>query len=79
MYVKVGSLDGESRGRVRPDVHIFTGTKVEWLDLRGEVERGARVYEEFYDMEEVWTKENLERLGKLRAWKAQQEADGVAA
>jgi hypothetical protein len=79
VYVKVGSLDGESRGRVRPDVHIFTGTKVEWVDLRGEVERGVRVFEEFYDKKEVWTKENLERLEKLRAWAAKQEADVVAA
>lgn len=69
VYVKCGTLDKGSRERVRPDVHIFAETKVEWVDLRGEVERGVRVCEGFYERDEVWSGESLARLGKLRAWK----------
>jgi hypothetical protein len=61
---------------VKPDVHIFTTTKAEWMDLRGELERGVKVCEEFYEKEDVWSKESLDRLEKLREWKTQQEAAG---
>ncbi|KAF2476492.1 uncharacterized protein BDR25DRAFT_300471 [Lindgomyces ingoldianus] len=62
-FVRVGTLsekDG-SKDRVRPDVHIFTSSKMGWVDLSGEVERGAKVYEEYYVREEVWSPESLER------------------
>jgi len=72
VYLKCGTLDHESRARVRPDVHIFTNTKVPWIDLKGEEEKGIKVCEEFYDHKDVWTEENLERLAKLRTWKAEQ-------
>ena len=73
VFVKTGTLDNGSRGRVRPDVHIFTSTKVEWVELRHEEERGVRVFREFYDSKDVWSKENLDRLEKLRTWARQQE------
>lgn len=75
VFVKVGTLEG---GRVRPDVHIFAGEKVEWVDLRGEVERGVKVCERFYEHEDVWSKESLERRAKLRAWRPQQKVVGEA-
>ncbi|KAH7402545.1 Mss4-like protein, partial [Pyrenochaeta sp. MPI-SDFR-AT-0127] len=61
MFVKVGALDDDSRTRMRPDVHIFTSTKVEWVDLRREEENGVKVYEEYYRREEVWSEESLRR------------------
>lgn len=78
VYVKFGSLDEQSRKRVRPDVHIFTSSKVEWVELGAEVERGVKVCDEFYNMEDVWTKKSLERLGKLKEWKIKQEEEGKA-
>ena len=78
VFVKVGTLDAGSRGRVRPDVHIFASEKVDWMDMRGEVERGVKVYEGFYEHEDVWSKESLERRDKLRAWRAQQKEVGEA-
>lgn len=75
VYLKTGTLDDESRKRVEPDVHIFTSTKVKWLDLRGEVEKGVPVCEEFYEREDFWSKESLVRLEKLREWKAQQRPE----
>lgn len=73
----MGSLSEGCRGRVRPDVHIFTKTKVDWVDLSKEEERGIRVFEEFYQYGEVWGKEELERLKRLREWKVEQEGKGV--
>ena len=63
---------------MRPDVHIFASEKVDWMDMRGEVERGVKVYEGFYEHEDVWSKESLERRDKLRAWRAQQKEVGEA-
>lgn len=79
VYLKAGTLDNGSRGRLRPDVHIFTSTKAEWVDLRHEEERGVPVFKEFYDREDVWSKENLERLEKLRTWAMQQKALNITA
>lgn len=73
VYVKAGSLDDASRARVSPDVHIFADSKVAWVDLRGEVERGVGVFEEFYERDEVWSVEARGRLAKLRAWRVEQE------
>lgn len=79
VYVKAGTLDEASRVRVRPDVHIFTRSKVEWVDLRGEEQRGIKVCEGFYDRGDVWTEDSLERLERLSEWKAEQERSGVEA
>ena len=55
-WVKVGTL--ERAGEVRPDVHIYTSTKVPWLDLSG---GKVPVYAEYYKAAEVWDAEALER------------------
>ena len=39
-----------------PDVHIYTSTKVPWITLPD----GVEVFEEFYDVAKVWTKETNE-------------------
>ncbi|KAF2741568.1 hypothetical protein EJ04DRAFT_583176 [Polyplosphaeria fusca] len=62
-FVRAGTLDVESKGRVRPDAHIFVESKVWWVDLRGERERGVWVGEGRYRREEVWGGEALGRLG----------------
>ncbi|KAF2126882.1 hypothetical protein P153DRAFT_368910 [Dothidotthia symphoricarpi CBS 119687] len=78
-FVKVGTLDDESRERVRPDVHIFTSTKLSWVDLTSEKERGVPVMEEYYERSKVWRKDALERSEVLKqkregAKKAEEEA-----
>jgi len=53
-----GSLDDPAA--VTPDVHIFTRSKLPWLELP----KDARVFEGYYKTAEVWAPESLER------WKA---------
>ncbi|KAF2796069.1 hypothetical protein K505DRAFT_323589 [Melanomma pulvis-pyrius CBS 109.77] len=64
-FVKAGTLSEGSRQRVRPDLHIFTSTKAEWLDLSAEAERGVPIFDEYYDKEVVWSEEALERRSVL--------------
>ena len=68
MFVKIGTLADGSRQRVRPDVHIYTSTKVEWVDLQKEEERGIKVYEGYYQREDVWSESSLQRRTKLLEW-----------
>jgi len=56
LFVRAGTLD--SPETVRPDVHIFTRSKVPWLELPA----GARAFKEAYRIEDVWSPESLERL-----------------
>jgi hypothetical protein len=58
LFVRAGTLDDPSL--VTPDVHIFTRSKVPWLELP----RDARTFEAYYRRSEVWTPESLAR------WKA---------
>lgn len=80
-FVKAGTLRDGSRQRVRPDLHIFTSTKADWLDLSKEAERGVPIFEEYYDKEMVWSKEALERrvlverIERERAENAGKEAE----
>jgi len=53
-----GSLDDPTA--VEPPVHIFTRSKVPWLELP----KHARVFDAFYKIDEVWPSESLAR------WKA---------
>ncbi|KAF1949075.1 hypothetical protein CC80DRAFT_497760 [Byssothecium circinans] len=76
MFVRAGTLDDSCRARVRPDVHIFTGSKVEWVDLAAEKERGVKVYEEYYERGDVWSAASLERREKLVAWVEAQKGEG---
>jgi hypothetical protein len=60
-WVKTGTLVDGSRERCKPSVHIFTSTKDDWVDLSGEIKRGIRIYERFYEREDVYSEEALKR------------------
>ncbi len=54
-----GTLDDPTA--VTPDVHIFTRSKLPWLQLPP----GARAFETFYRITEVWPPASLERWRQL--------------
>ncbi len=56
LFVRAGTL--ETPEAVRPDVHIFTRSKVPWLRLPD----GVRAFRDGYKIEEVWSAESKERL-----------------
>ena len=58
-FVRGGTLD-EPRG-VRPDVHIFTRSKVDWVTLPDDVP----AFPVFYDVAELWPPESLDRVRAL--------------
>jgi hypothetical protein len=57
-FVRGGTLD-EPRG-VQPDVHIFTRSKVSWVTLP----EGVPAVDVFYDLDELWPRESLQRIGR---------------
>jgi hypothetical protein len=59
-FVRVGTTDEPAR--FRPDIHIFTSTKLPWVVLP----EGARAVPEYYDLSSVWSAESLERRTILR-------------
>jgi hypothetical protein len=67
--VRLGTLDFPDR--VQPDVHIYTESKLPWVRLP----EGARIFGEYYEIEEVWSKESLERrkvyLPEVERWRAE--------
>jgi len=56
LFVRAGTLDRPEA--VKPDVHIFTRSKVPWLDLPADVP----AYKSFYKIDEVWRAASRERL-----------------
>ena len=60
-FVRVGTLDSRPDW-LRPDVHIYTNTKVPWYTVPKE----ALMRDESYDLDDVLSKESLERMAKLR-------------
>jgi hypothetical protein len=58
-FVRGGTLDDPAS--VAPDVHIYTRSKQPWVLLPDAVP----VFDEFYDLEDVWSRESLERLAAL--------------
>jgi hypothetical protein len=56
LFVRAGTLDKPHE--VKPDVHIFTRSKLPWLQLPQDV----RAFETFYKIDEVWPAESKERL-----------------
>jgi hypothetical protein len=56
-----GTLDDAAA--VSPDVHIFTRSKLPWLELPA----GTRAFEAFYKIDEVWPPESLTRWRQLAA------------
>jgi hypothetical protein len=60
-FVRAGTLE-EPRG-VEPDVHIFTRSKVGWVELP----ESTPAFEIYYDQQALWPAESLERLAALDA------------
>ena len=59
-FVRGGTLD-DPRG-VKPDVHIFTRSKVAWVSLPPEVP----AFEVYYDTDKQWPEASLGRLAAAR-------------
>ncbi len=69
IFLRVATLDKPHA--ISPDVHIFTRSKVPWVDLSGPLAKGSatgkpalavRVY---YDMKKVWPPASLARRAAL--------------
>lgn len=58
-FVRVGTLDEPAR--LPPDIHIFTSTRLPWVELP----EGARAVPEYYSAADVWPPESLERRERL--------------
>ena len=58
-YIRVGTLDEPEK--CPPDVHIFTSTKLPWVNLSTQVP----VFENFYSFADVWPEESMARLNSL--------------
>ena len=58
-FVRVGTLDQPAR--LPPDIHIFTSTKLPWLELPA----GARAVPEYYSAKQVWSADSLGRRERL--------------
>lgn len=59
-FVRVGTLEDASE--IRPDVHIFTVSKLPWLRLEDDVP----VLPEYYRRQELWPEPSRARLRALR-------------
>jgi hypothetical protein len=60
-FVRVGTLDEPDR--LSPDIHIFTASKQPWVVLPP----GAPAVAEYYDRDQYWPAESLERRRTLLA------------
>ena len=60
-FVRVGSLDEPDR--CPPDIHIFTASKQPWVVLPP----GTPAVPGYYDRNEMWPKESLERRAAVMA------------
>lgn len=56
-FVRAGTLDQPEA--VTPDVHIYTRSKLPWVVLP----KGARAFQAFYNIKEVWPQASRERIG----------------
>jgi hypothetical protein len=61
LFVRAGTLDDPDA--VRPDVHIFTRSKLPWLELP----EGDRAFKTFYRMATIWPAASRARLARNRA------------
>lgn len=68
LFVRAGTLDKPAS--VKPDVHIFTRSKVPWLALPTDVP----TFRSFYKLEQVWSDVSLERIGRKRPRPIKKEA-----
>jgi hypothetical protein len=60
-FVRAGTLDDPSS--IEPDVHIYTRSKVPWVELPG----SAQAFTTYYDTEKLWPAASLVRLAALRS------------
>ena len=60
-FIRVGTL--AEPGRLPPDIHIYTSTKLPWVVLPSDTPSFA----EYYDLKELWPQESLARRAALRA------------
>jgi hypothetical protein len=64
LFVRGGTLDDPTA--ITPDVHIFTRSKVSWLELP----KDARIFPVYYRRDEVWPPESLARWKDVVASRA---------
>ncbi len=73
-FVRVGTLDNPDL--LPPDVHIFTASKQPWVLLPS----GTPAFAEYYERENVWSRESLARrqalLPAIEAWQASRPTTG---
>jgi hypothetical protein len=60
-FVRVGTLDRPRA--IKPDIHIYTETKVPWLKLAP----GTPAFREYYDRKKVWPLKSQQRLRRALA------------
>jgi hypothetical protein len=60
-FVRVGTLDDPSV--IRPDIHIYTETKVPWLKLP----KGTPAFRQYYKLKKVWPLKCQQRLKRALA------------
>jgi hypothetical protein len=60
LFVRAGTLDDAKA--VRPDVHIFTRSKLPWVQLP----KGVPAFKTFYKIADVWPAESRARLRARR-------------
>ncbi|HET7371697.1 MAG TPA: GFA family protein [Gammaproteobacteria bacterium] len=59
-FVRVGTLDEPDQ--MPPDIHVFTSSKQPWVVLPS----GMPAMEIYYDLNEYWPRESLERLAAIK-------------
>jgi hypothetical protein len=57
-FVRAGTLDAPAA--VAPDVHIYTRSKLPWVELPESVP----AFDVYYDSKKLWPAASLERLGR---------------
>ena len=57
--LRIGTLDNPNA--VKPDIHIFTSTKQDWLQFSDDIPN----VEEYYKKEDYWPEESRDRFFKL--------------
>ncbi|MEC9347790.1 MAG: GFA family protein [Pseudomonadota bacterium] len=59
-FIRVGTLDDP--GALPPDIHIFTATRLAWVQLPD----GVPAVPEFYDRADIWSADALKRWAATR-------------
>ena len=57
-FVRIGTLDNPNL--LEPDIHVYTSSKQNWLELSGDTPQ----VEEYYQKEDYWPAESLERFNR---------------